>query len=368
MNLLKNPHWATILILSCFLIVSCKTAGKGAFADRIMPAPTNGGLAMEGYWIWGSCVIKGDEGKYHMFADRWSQKLGFGHWVTSTEIIHAISDTPTGPYQFFDVVMSSRGSQYFDGMSTMNPRVIKFDGKYYMYYVGTTYDYPQPVPGCEMEEGWFEKAWVNKRIGVAVSESLYGPWERMDRPVIEPRPGCWDATITSNPSPVVNERTGKVLLLYKSSRISSQPPLLLGVAEADHPQGNYRRLSDNPIFQFDTELTTDNDVEDPFVWWSGNCYELIMKDRFGHICGEAGGGIHALSENGVEWRLSDPVKAYSRKIRWDNGNVTEQANFERPFLLMENGKPAYLFAATGTGPKAWNFEKTWNMVVPLNAE
>ncbi|WP_372651773.1 hypothetical protein [Draconibacterium sp.] len=24
-----------------------------------------------------------------------------------------------------------------------------------------------------------------------------------------------------------------------------------------------------------------------------------------------------------------------------------------------------LFAATGNGPKAWKFDKTWNMVIPL---
>lgn len=90
-----------------------------------------------------------------------------------------------------------------------------------------------------------------------------------------------------------------------------------------------------------------------------------MKDRFGHICGEEGGGIHAVSYNGVDWKLSDPIKAYSRKIVWDDKTTTIQANFERPFLLFEEGKPAYLFAATGAGPATWNFEKTWNMVIPL---
>lgn len=347
------------------LLLSCTTPKHEAFIDKLLPAPKGGGFAMDDYWIWGSSVIKGQDGKYHMFADRWAKELGFGAWVTNSEVVHAVSDTPEGPYVFSDIALPARGAEYFDGLATHNPRVIFFNGTYYLYYFGTTYDFPVPTPGYHWENDWFERAWMNKRIGVASSASLYGPWERMDTPVIEPRPGHWDATITTNPSPVVNPETGKILLIYKSSQVNSQPPLLLGAAEAAHPQGEYRRLTDHPIFRFETQDNQDNDVEDPFVWWAGGRYELIMKDRFGHICGEEGGGVHAVSDNGIDWKLSDPVKAYSRTIRWDDGTTTTQANFERPFILFENGKPAYLFAATGTGPGPWNFERTWNMVIPL---
>ena len=353
-----------VLTLSTFPL-SGAIVKPEAFVDRLLPAPVGGGFMMDDYWIWGSSVIKGEDGKYHMFADRWAKDLGFGAWVSNSEVVHAVSDTPEGPYVFSDVALPVRGPEYFDGLVTHNPRVILFDGTYYLYYFGTTYDFPVPIARCKWEDDWFERAWMNKRIGVASSKSLFGPWKRMDRPVIEPRPGHWDTTITTNPSPVINPETGKILLIYKSSQESSRPPLLLGAAEATHPQGVYQRLSDKPIFRFDTEDNQDNDVEDPFVWWSGSQYELIMKDRFGHICGEEGGGVHATSKDGIDWKLSDPVKAYSRNIRWSDGSTTTQANFERPFLLFENGVPTHLFAATGTGPGPWNFEKTWNMVIPL---
>lgn len=359
------------LFLFCLLAgigwVACSPeAPKKAFIDKLQPAPVNGGFAIDSMWIWGSSVIKGEDGKYHIFSDMWAKDLGFGAWVTSTEIAHGVSDTPEGPYVYSDMALTRRDPKYFDGCSVMNPRVIRYGDWYYMYYVGTTYDFPVPEAGVKWEDDWFERAWMNKRIGVAKSKSLYGPWERMDHPVLEPRPGKWDATITSNPSPVVNSETGKILLIYKSSSKNSQPPLLLGAAEADSPQGEYHRLSDEPIFRFDTEANLANDVEDPFVWWADGHYELIMKDRFGHICGEDGGGIHATSPDGVHWTLSNPVKAYSRTIKWSDGTETHQANFERPFILIEDGKPAYLFAATGTGPAPWNFERTWTMVIPLS--
>jgi hypothetical protein len=69
----------------------------------------------------------------------------------------------------------------------------------------------------------------------------------------------------------------------------------------------------------------------------------------------------------VKWQLFDEVKAYSREVLWENGITTHQNHFERPFLLIENGVPTHLFAATGIGPKAWKFDKTWNMVIPLKS-
>jgi hypothetical protein len=340
-----------------------------AFIDRIMPAPKNGGFFDPGYWIWGSSVIKGEDGKYHMFASRWTKQVGFANWVTNSQVVHAIADTAVGPYLFHDVVLPVRGKQFWDGMCTHNPRIVKYKDEYLLYYFGNTYSFAQPDaanPGVSGD--MYREAWMNKRVGVAISKSVYGPWKRLDNPVIEPRPGHWDASITSNPAPAVNDKTGKILLMYKSSTNGLVPPLLLGVSQADKPEGPYLRLSEEPVFRFETKDNNHRDVEDPFIWWTGNRYEAILKDRSGEICGEEGGGIHAWSPDGIEWKLSKKVKAYSRTVKWDDGNTTLMANFERPFLLFENGVPTHLFAATGTGPKPWQFEKTWNMVVPLKTD
>ena len=111
-----------------------------AFMDRILPAPKNGGFSDDNYWIWGSSVIKGEDGRYHMFASRWSKQFGFGHWVTNSQIVRAVSDTPAGPYQFEEVVTPIRGKEFWDGLCTHNPRVIKYRNQYLLYYFGTTYD------------------------------------------------------------------------------------------------------------------------------------------------------------------------------------------------------------------------------------
>jgi len=333
--------------------------------ERMLPAPVKGGFSMDDYWVWDPSVVKGEDGLYHMFASRWSREYGFGNWVTNSEIVRAVSKTPAGPYTFEEVVLPARGNSFFDGCATHNARIVK-SGKYYvLYYFGT--HYKDPVPKLTEDvwsTGLAQKSWMNKRIGMAWSTSVYGPWTRSEKPILEPRAGHWDASITSNPSPVVLP-DGSVYLMYKSSEKDHHPPLLLGAAKAASFRGPYERLSDQPLFQFHSKGKMDNDVEDPFVWWAKDHYELIMKDRFGHICGEEGGGIHALSKDGIHWNLAKPVKAYSRTVLWDNGTATKQGNFERPFLLFEDGKPTHLFAATGTGEQPYQLDRSWNMVIPL---
>ncbi len=56
------------LFLFCLLAgigwVACSPeAPKKAFIDKLQPAPVNGGFAIDSMWIWGSSVIKGEDGK-----------------------------------------------------------------------------------------------------------------------------------------------------------------------------------------------------------------------------------------------------------------------------------------------------------------
>ena len=64
------------------------------FAGRLLPAPVNGGFQMEDYWIWCGSVVKGEDGRFHMFASRWPKKYGFAaNWLYRCEIVRASSDT-----------------------------------------------------------------------------------------------------------------------------------------------------------------------------------------------------------------------------------------------------------------------------------
>ncbi len=342
---------------------------QNAFIDRLLPAPKNGGFAMDDQWVWCGSVIQGEDGRYHMFASMWTKDVTFPpHWLTNSAVVRASSDTPEGPYTYEEHVLPPRGEGFWDGRMTHNPTIHKSGGTYLLYYTGSTYSGPTPskdhnLTGNAHTNPVLAEARANQRIGLATAPSVFGPWTRRDQPVLDPRPGKWDGLMTTNAAPCVLDN-GAVLLVYKA--VGKQKDLLrMGVARADHFEGPYLRLKDDPIFNFDD---TGDHVEDAYVWRSGERFELIMKDMKGGICGEAQAGIHAVSPNGVDWTISDPPKAYSRTVRWDDGSVTTQGHLERPQLLIQDGKPTHLFAATANGRGGFgNMDRSWNMVIPLRS-
>jgi hypothetical protein len=333
-----------------------------AFIDRLLPAPVGGGFRMDDYWIWCGSVARDSAGLYHMFAARWPRELPFfSGYLTHSEIVRAVSVTPEGPYRFEEVVLPSRGEQWWDGRITHNPTIHRAGGKWFLFYIGSTYSGPTPCP-ADYPGGKSPAAsecYPNIRIGVVVADTLDGPWQRDDRPILEPRPGKWDSSIVTNPAPCVLS-DGRVLLYYRSN---TPDGLRIGIASADTPEGPYRRLSDDPVLT----LEGANFVEDPFVWWTGDGFEMLAKDMTGGITGEKHAGIHARSDDGISWHLADPPGAYSRRVRWDDGSETVQGALERPQLLLSDGVPTHLFAATADGPGGFrNADSTWNMVIPLS--
>jgi hypothetical protein len=156
---------------------------------------------------------------------------------------------------------------------------------------------------------------------------------------------------------------GSVLLVYKARKYEGNVhgKMTIGAAKADHYQGPYRVLSEQPIFPPDRFH-----LEDPFVWKGENGYELIAKDMDGNLCGDKYGGIHACSSDGLNWSLTENPRAYSRTVAWDDGTVQRMGNLERPFLLFQDGRPTHLFAATADGTGGFQHaSETWNMVIPI---
>lgn len=331
--------------------------------ERLAPAVKGGGFTDPDHWIWCGSPIQGEDGRFHLFASRWPRRYPMApHWLLNSQIVRAVSDSPEGPYAFQEVVLSRRGSSWFDGMNTHNPSIRFFEGTYYLYYFGATYEGPPIEPETVLTPARYNAIWNTKRIGLATSRSVFGPWKRPDRPLLLPRQGMWDCTATTNPSAAILA-DGRTYMLYKS-RAGDGATLRLGVAVADHPAGPYRRLTDDPIFRFDDP---DLHVEDPCLWHEDGLFHILIKDDFKNDCGgltgEWGAGVYGTSEDCIHWDLHG--KAYSRTVRWDDGTTTVQANVERPNLLFQNGRPTHLFCATGDGPQPWHFHRTWNMCIPL---
>jgi hypothetical protein len=295
--------------------------------EKLRPAPLQGGFRMEGYWVWCGSVIKGEDGRFHMFASRWPQTVPMHPgWILASEIVRAVSDTPEGPYEFQEIVLPARGAQYWDGRSTHNPHITKFGDTYLLYYMGSTH----PLPDAEIGEkiGLNDPRCIvgraNKRVGIAVSKSIFGPWERREAPIIPTRPGKFDSFLTSNPAPCIHE-DGSALLIYKARRYEGNVhgKMTIGTAYADHYAGSYVPSSEDPIFSPERFH-----IEDPFIWKTSSGYELIAKDMDGNIGGEVHGGVHAFSADGRDWSFSDSPKAYSRTVVWEDGTVQTMGSLE----------------------------------------
>jgi hypothetical protein len=358
---LRRPASAALCVLSWLLSAAALPA---ADFPEMGVVPRAGGFRMDGYWVWCGSVIKGDDGKYHMFASRWPKDITFHPgWMTNSEIVRATADRPEGPYAFQEVVLPARGIEYWDGRSTHNPSITRHGDTYVLFYMGSTHPLGDTPRGTlfALDDPRAIVARSMKRVGIATAKSLAGPWTRYDRPILETKPGTFYSFLTSNPAPVMHD-DGSVYLMFKARRYEGgkHSAMMLGAARARHYLGPYEVVSPEPLFS----PTRMGEVEDPFVWKTAEGYEMVAKDMKGSIVGEKHAGVHARSRDGLDWTLVG--KAWSRQVKWDDGTSQTMGQLERPCLLIEDGRPVFLFAATGDGPGGFaNMTQSWNVAIPL---
>ena len=322
--------------------------------EKILKADPSLGFHMDGFWVWCGSVLKWKDG-YHMFASRWSKKNPmFEGYIFTSEIVHAFSPDPLGPYTCRETVLPTGNPSDWNGRMAHNPTVLRYGDRILLYYIASTYDEAEPFasPNREQLQG---EVYRRIRIGLAIADSPEGPWTHLPGPVLEPVPGAWDSMVVTNPAPCVLP-DGRIYLYYRSN---TPKGLRIGLAAADKPEGPYRRLSPEPVQE-------GFNVEDPFAWHDGKEFHIWAKDMEGTITGELHAGAHFVSADGIRWTYRE--KAYSRSIRNRNGEMIHLGCLERPQLLFdENGEPEYLFAAAADGPGGFrNAFNTWNIAVALN--
>jgi hypothetical protein len=335
-----------------------------SFLAKLGKAKKNSGMRRDGYATWCSSVVKGEDGKYHMFASTWPYNTRLAYWTTHSEIIRCVSDTPEGPFKYQAQALPPRGEGYWDASMTHNPTIHKHGDTYILFYTGTKFIDTDDLKGNRLQ------AWNNKRIGIAVSKSVYGPWTRFDQPILRPRAGKWDSIITSNAAPCVRE-DGSVLLVYKSAsrgeferKDNDILDLKLGVAYANNYLGPYERIREDWIF---SEFGYEFDTEDAYVWWQDGKYHMLAK-LFEHgeqLLGEAFAGYYATSPDGINWKMHDPPKGYTRTVTWEDGSTTTFERAERVQLLIENGKPTHMYLACAELLKDKELTISRSICIPL---
>lgn len=355
-----------IIVLSSFV---CNAQTPNEMMQMLGKAPNAAAFEQEGYWVWGGSVLKAEDGRYHMFVARWPKHLTFHPgWMIASDIVHASADTPNGPFKFEEVALPARGAEYWDGRSTFNPKILKYKDTYVLFYTGSTHPFEDfsSKDTLKLNSKYSIVGRSNKRIGIAYSKNINGPWKRLDHPILETKNETFYSFLTSNPAPWINE-DGSVVLLFKSRKYNKQFPyhsnMKIGVATAPSFKGPYAVAKNEPIFGEGSMP----ELEDPTLWKDEHGYHVLAKDQRGEITGHIGHGILAHSPNGIEWELDKNPYAYSKTVKWEDGSVKEMGQLERVSVLLdEKGKVSHIYFATMDGPGGFNNSaKSWNIVIPI---
>jgi len=302
------------------------------------------------YYNWGGSILKGDDGTYHLFYSRWKKKYSFKGWLTFSEIAHAVSDSPLGPWKYKETVLKGREldsltkegkleNHSWDAITAHNAKIKYFDGKYYLYYISTNfgdeaYTFDELLKANENlrdpKRGLLRK---NQRSGVAVANSLNGPWKRMDMPLIEPSGPI--VTLTVNPA-IAKGKSGDYFLIVKGDKPNVKGFIRnQAIAIGESPVG--------PFVMQDKAVIDNLDTEDVSMWYDSN------RDRFYAV-------FHAHSfiglvtaKDGINWRRATNFKITPKKILLEDGSWINPDRMERPFVYVEEGQPKVLLVAIKKG-------------------
>lgn len=309
------------------------------FAKRLKPVGRR--LEMDGYYVWCNSPIAGEDGSIHVFFSRWIAKKKMGGWINGSEICHAIADSPEAEYRYVETIFSPRGPGFWDATTCHNPSIKKVDGKYCLFFMGNSNGKTN-----------------TKRIGLAIADSLNGPWKRPDQPLLLPgETGAWDDHCTTNPAFVKNPN-GEYWLYYKSWNTAeyehATDPLVkgnrkYGLAIAKQLEGPYIKYKGNPVIDF-SGRGHNAQLEDGFVWLADNRFKMICRDMgiFNHEY-----GLYMESKKGLKW--SEPKIAYFDANHYGISQppppsyLKKYGRFERPQILFQQGKPTHLYTTSQGG-------------------
>ncbi|NWK55023.1 hypothetical protein HW115_05345 [Verrucomicrobiaceae bacterium N1E253] len=319
-----------LLTLALTLTLGTAHADDSSFADHLEWV----GVAVQqnGYHVWGSSPIIGEDGKTHLFCARWpiSSKFDPG-WRDTSEIAHYTADSPEGPFTFSDLAIKGTGKATWDKRGYHNPVIKKVGERYVLLFIANDGSNPHPA---------------SQRIGMATSKSLNGPWKKVGKdgmilaPSTDPNHWTHKARNGVNNPAFIAHPDGKFYLFYKSNKSK------MGLAIADKLEGPYLH---NP------KPVTDNKVgiEDGYAFLMDGKVRLLTTDNHGIL--RKGGGILWTSDDGQTFNQKEkgfhlPRHYWPADFQYSPKRYYGPAEpkFERPQVLVIDGKPAYVYLPSGS--------------------
>ena len=311
------------------------------------------------YYVWCSTVLKGEDGKCHMFYSRWphGKRLpnddsmnyifdGFKGWNKYSEIAYATADEINGPYKYIRTILKGDGDRNkWDRFTMHNPQVRKFGNYYYLYYISNNFD-STLFNNSNFDREW--KHWLQynatQKIGVikfrSFKDLLEGKFSKPAMPLMRPD-SLHTFEVTTNPT-VTKGPDGKYYMMYKS-RKPNVGNMTFWMAKSDKPDGP---------FSFAGEIFASADMacEDPCMWYDKKRKRFYAAVKYysnsKKLVPQFGALALITSEDGLHWSGATHPLISLREMKISNGGVIKLAHLERPFVVTDNGgQPTALFAA-----------------------
>lgn len=304
-------------------------AASKTFIDYFLPTPIVGELSTD---VWGAAevgprdpkngledvtckqwsywdgqIIKGPDGRYHLFASRWDQAGSHRAWGNSLAV-HAVSDNLLGPYVDKGLCWpDNRGGRGHNVTALVLP-----DGRYAVVVSETR-------PG-----------------DVFVSGSLDGPWEHFGSITVERPEGYSERDARLSNVSIMVRPDGDFMIVPRSGTIWISKSGVLGP---------YKIVAPSAFAA--VEGVRAGRIEDPVVWYSGGLYHIVANNYGARTA------YHLTSKDGLTgWTnrglAYDPRKDF---VRYTDGTVNHWALMERPGVVVENGHVVAVTLAALNVPK-----------------
>lgn len=290
-----------------------RTGSIGAITDPAMTVGArdqSNGLedkTLADWDYWDGCILKGEDGKYHMFGSRWDKNAGHEYgWQNLSKAVHATSDNLYGPY-------TDQGLCYPDirGGEGHNINVIKLgpnDSSGYKYGLTTSGN----------------KCGSGKCYG---ANDLNGPWHELGDMTVNAN-GFTGFSIHNNFKPFTLP-DGTYIAITSTFH----------VAKAQNIKGPWVVQTNSLFSQLRGSAT--NSMEDPLIFYSNGLYHAVFNQW------RTMKASWYISRDGINWETQPgyAYDSYSNIVFYGDGagNVTHinhWSKMERPFVYMEDGVPA----------------------------
>ena len=340
----------------------------------LLPTTPGSGFHPPNASSWGGSLVRGDDGRVHMFAALMTEHCGLTSWKTNSQVVHAVADAPLAPF----AIVGGAAAPPVVPRFAHNPTIHRNgDGRFLLFHIGCGAT-AEPCAGCAHcvngttprrsrgggggGGGGNPGAACNGPhwTGLRTSMSLDGPWRDEGEVTLDTnKSNTWITNpCVALPANSSSSGSSSSFMLYRQSGTSwpddppGTPERLGWAAAADCASGINCTWADlSP-----TRPVLNGTLEDQYLWVDhrGHYHALTHKNA---LDPRAVAG-HMWSRDGLSWRTS-ATAPYNNTIGLVGGGVYQCGKRARPMLLVENGRPRFLSTGAAYSKAAGSGDHTF---------